>query len=64
MIDLGDSVEWVTKRQGLVVTAKGIKDFPRGYSKYDFTLEIPRRECALILQTLADAILKKDQPAQ
>ena len=59
-IDLGDTVEWDIKRQGLVVAAKGIRDFDVSRSNYDSTLAISRRECALVLQKPGDAVLQSE----
>ena len=59
--DLGSKVEWDRRQKALVVSAYGIKDFT-SHSTHDYEIVIPRRECALILQTLADAVLEADQP--
>ena len=65
-IDFGDMVRSDPKRDALVVIANGIPNIGvrnDSTSRYNFTLVIPRRECAKILQTLANEVLGKQQVA-
>ncbi len=60
-IDLRDvEIEWDTDRSGIAIKSSGAPGFRHnGRSRFDYTILIPPRECALILQTLANAVLQK-----
>ena len=55
---LDGEVAWDRHEEAVILKVDGVTDF-NGPAKHDYTLLIPRRECALILKALAEAVLEK-----
>ena len=61
-VHLSGEVSWDGDQKAITIKAEGVADFT-GSAKHDYTVLIPRRECALILKAIADAVIESELPS-